>query len=75
VGTWSPFHGDLTEADLREARALGLRVLPWTVNDRPTMERLIAWGVDGLITDDPELGREAMAARGVALPGAVPAPR
>jgi hypothetical protein len=24
--------------------------------------------VDGLITDDPERGREAMAARGLALP-------
>lgn len=68
AGIWSPFHGDLTEADVREAQSLGLRVLPWTVNDRPTMERLIAWGVDGLITDDPERGREAMAARGLALP-------
>lgn len=71
AGTWSPFHGDLTEADLREARALGLRVLPWTVNDRPTMERLIAWGVDGLITDDPGLAREAMAARDLPLPAAL----
>lgn len=68
AGTWSPFHGDLTEADLREAQALGLRVVPWTVNDRPTMERLLGWGVDGLITDHPERGRAAMAARGLPLP-------
>ena len=35
------------------AKALGLKVIPWTVNERADMERLIALGVDGIITDYP----------------------
>jgi glycerophosphoryl diester phosphodiesterase len=65
---WSPFHGDLTPEALAEARALGLEVVVWTVNDAPTMERMIDWGVDGIITDDPTLLREVMARRGLPLP-------
>lgn len=65
---WSPNHRDLTEASLAEARLLGLTVLPWTVNDVPTMERLVGWGVDGIITDRPDLLRAVLAARGMPLP-------
>ncbi|MGA9568110.1 MAG: glycerophosphodiester phosphodiesterase family protein, partial [Candidatus Korobacteraceae bacterium] len=39
----------------KEAQALGLSVLPWTVNHSPDMCRLIDWGVDGLISDRPNL--------------------
>ena len=70
---WSPNAGALTEALVREAHALGLRVIPWTVNDPADMERLIDWGVDGLITDYPDRLRAALAARGMPLPPAVPA--
>ncbi|HVY16766.1 MAG TPA: glycerophosphodiester phosphodiesterase [Rhodopila sp.] len=52
---WAPFHAALTEDDVREAHALGLSVLPWTVNEPKDMRRLIAWGVDGLISDRPDL--------------------
>ena len=52
---WSPNFRDLTPERLAEARALGLRVIPWTVNDPADIERLMAWGVDGLISDDPAL--------------------
>lgn len=69
---WSPHFRDLTEAIVAEARALGLTVLPWTVNDAPTMERLIGWGVDGIITDRPDILRGVMAARGMALPPPAP---
>ncbi len=65
---WSPFHGDLTEALLAEARALGLKVVPWTVNDPAVIERLLDWRVDGLISDYPDRVRVAMAKRGMALP-------
>jgi glycerophosphoryl diester phosphodiesterase len=54
-GTWAPEHASLTEAAVREAHALGLRVVPWTVNQPDDMRRLIAWGVDGLISDRPDL--------------------
>ena len=44
---------------------LGLKVLVWTVNDPPTMERMLDMGIDGLITDRPDLGRKALEARGI----------
>ena len=46
----------------REAHALALKVLPWTVND-PDMAALIDAGADGLITDYPDRAREVMARR------------
>jgi glycerophosphoryl diester phosphodiesterase len=69
---WSPFHGDLTEASLQEAKRLGLAVVPWTVNDEPTMRRLAQMGVDGLITDYPDRLRKVLAELGVALPAPTP---
>jgi glycerophosphoryl diester phosphodiesterase len=49
-GSWAPNGGALTEALVKEAQALGLKVTPWTVNAPADMERFIAWGVDGIIT-------------------------
>jgi glycerophosphoryl diester phosphodiesterase len=69
---WSPNHRDLTEAQAKEAKGLGLQVVPWTVNDPPDMERLIGWGVDGIITDYPDRLREVMAAKGLPLPRPTP---
>ena len=40
---------------LRTARDLGLPVLVWTVNEAAEMERLLRLGVDGIITDRPDL--------------------
>jgi glycerophosphoryl diester phosphodiesterase len=66
--TWSPHHSNLSQAVLRRSRALGLRVIPWTVNEPADMERLLDWGVDGLITDRPDRLRAVMQQRGMALP-------
>jgi glycerophosphoryl diester phosphodiesterase len=52
---WAPDHSDLTEALVQEAHARGLSVLPWTVNYPRDMRRLIGWGVDGLISDRPDV--------------------
>ena len=52
---WAPDHRDLTAAAVDEAHALGLLVLPWTVNEPAEMCRLIGWGVDGMISDRPDL--------------------
>jgi len=41
-----------------------MRVIPWTVNDAEAMERLIGLGVDGLITDYPDVGVEVVARLG-----------
>jgi glycerophosphoryl diester phosphodiesterase len=65
---WSPNFHDLSSRLVEEAHALGLQVLPWTVNESTDMERLIGWGVDGLITDYPDRARDVMRARGLPLP-------
>lgn len=58
--SWAAEHAALTQAELEEAHALGLRVVPWTVNEAADMARLMAWGVDGLITDSPDVLRSLL---------------
>lgn len=53
---YSPHYGLVTESLLRDAHARGIRVIPWTVNTLADMQRLKKLGVDGLITDYPDLG-------------------
>jgi glycerophosphoryl diester phosphodiesterase len=52
--TWSPHYRNLNEGALRTAHSLGLKVVPWTVNEVADMQRLIELGVDGIITDYPD---------------------
>ena len=33
---------------------MGMKVIPWTVNEPADMQRMIDWGVDGIITDYPD---------------------
>jgi glycerophosphoryl diester phosphodiesterase len=65
---WSPHFRDVTPEAVAEAHGLGLRVIPWTVNRPEDMDTMIDRGVDGLITDRPDLGRESLARKGLALP-------
>ena len=65
---WSPYFGDVDEAKIREAQALGLKVVVWTVNQMKDIERMLAWKVDGIISDYPDRVRDAMQRRGMALP-------
>lgn len=70
---WSPNLGDLVAAtQVEEAHALGLKVIPWTINEAADMEKFIDMKVDGIITDRPDRLREVMKRRGVALPAATP---
>lgn len=68
AAVWSPDATGLTSAALREAHALGLRVVVWTVNDPAEMGRLIDLGVDGIISDRPDLLRSTAASKGLTLP-------
>ncbi len=78
----SPVHGDpqggsvldpgyqpfTTQELVDEAHAAGIAVIPWTVNDIATMDQLLSYGVDGLITDYPDRLRDLLDIRGYALP-------
>ena len=65
---WSPLYRNAKTDDVAAAKALGLKVIPWTVNDRTDMERFIALGVDGIITDYPDRLRAVMAEKNMPLP-------
>lgn len=45
----------LTPALVRRAHDAGLRVDVWTVNEEADMRRLLGWGVDGIMTDRPDV--------------------
>ena len=45
----------MTERFVREAHAKNIAVEPWTVDDPELMKKYIEWGVDGIITDRPDL--------------------
>ena len=69
---WSPDALDLTPGVIAEAHALGLTVIPWTVNDPKDMANALAAGVDGMITDRPELLRALLVSKGIAVPPPTP---
>jgi len=52
---WAPNQRYLTPAMVAEAHALGIVVIPWTVNDAAMMAKLLDMGVDGIISDRPDL--------------------
>ena len=69
---WSPYYAETTREQVKEAQSLGLKVVVWTVNDPADMRRMIEWGVDGIISDRPDLLRKTAGGMGVSLPLATP---
>ena len=65
--TIGPRHDVVTRGLVDAAHALGLRVVPWTVNDVRQMSDLMELGVDGLVTDEPSLAREVAQSRFAAV--------
>jgi glycerophosphoryl diester phosphodiesterase len=72
---WEPEDVELTKATLDEAHRLGLKVVVWTwpehsgtVFNAGLVSKLISWGVDGIITDDPGMLISMLAARNYPLP-------
>ncbi|MBE2207265.1 MAG: glycerophosphodiester phosphodiesterase, partial [Saprospiraceae bacterium] len=53
-------------------QALGLKVLAWTVNSPSQIAGVMDMGVDGVVTDRPDVAREEMKRRGMALPASTP---
>lgn len=50
---YSPDYKLLSKGEIKYIHGLGMRVIPWTVNDEKEMQELKTWGVDGIITDYP----------------------
>jgi len=59
---WGPFQMDVEEWHIKEAKNLGIKCVPWGYPEKEGCEfntmqitKLISWGVDGIITDRPDL--------------------
>lgn len=50
---YSPNQGLMTKELVEECKAKGIKIVPWTVNNKGAMRSYIAMGVDGIITDFP----------------------
>nr|WP_245550663.1 glycerophosphodiester phosphodiesterase [Nocardia niigatensis] len=53
---------------VRAAHGMGIKVIPWTVNDKATIGLVLDQGVDGIITDYPNRARDVLQERGYPLP-------
>jgi len=69
---WSPYFGDVTPELITEAHDLKLRVVVWTVNKSDDIARMIDIGVDGIISDRPDVLRKIAGDKGIALPKSFP---
>lgn len=69
----SPSHTLITAEMVDEAHASDLQVIPYTVDEPSVMDHLIELGVDGLITNRPDVLRTILQSRGLALPRRYPA--
>jgi len=65
---WGPETQQLTKKLVDEAHSYGLKVVTWTADTPKVIERMISYGVDGIISDRPDLVRGLMADRGLKLP-------
>ncbi len=45
----------ITSKLVQAVHSAGKTMITWTVNDEKAMQRLASWGVDGIISDDPQL--------------------
>ncbi|HFK5570607.1 TPA: glycerophosphodiester phosphodiesterase family protein [Elizabethkingia meningoseptica] len=52
---YSPDHTLVTPELVKECHALGMKVIPWTVNSKERLQQLKAMGIDGIISDDPRI--------------------
>lgn len=61
----NPNHTTIDKAYVKRVQDAGLTIMPYTINDRSRMDTVLGWGVDGFITDFPDVGQQAIAARRV----------
>ena len=61
-------NGQVPVAELQKA---GIKIVPWTTNDPEKMKAVIRTGVDGLISDRPDLLQKVVAEERAAKPGSL----
>ena len=54
----------VTRRFIDAAHGLGVQVHVWTIDDRAEIERLLDLGVDGIMSDEPEVLKDVLVARG-----------
>lgn len=65
---WCPLYTNVTPELVAEAHAKNIKVIPWTADTKQDMIKLISAGVDGIITNRPDLLREVMQELDMTLP-------
>lgn len=63
----SPYYTEISKQDVDEAHSLGIKVVPWTVNNEKDMNMLLDMGVDGIISDKPWLLKQVLEKRNIKL--------
>lgn len=63
----SPYYTEISKQDVDEAHSLGMKVVPWTVNNKKDMNMLLDMGVDGIISDKPWLLKQVLEKRNIKL--------
>jgi glycerophosphoryl diester phosphodiesterase len=58
--TYNPSHRLVKEKIVKDAHRKGMKVMVWTVNDAEEMKTLSAMGVDGIITDYPDVALKVL---------------
>lgn len=53
-------HGVVSRAAVERCRAAGVAVWAWTVNSEDVLARVLAAGVDGVVSDDPRIFRATL---------------
>lgn len=71
---WEPYELCVTKQQIDHAHNLGLKVIPWGWTEQehtdfnyPKIKQLIDWGVDGIITDRPDILKGVLAVKGQSL--------
>lgn len=52
---YSPYYKTVTAETVKICHDKGMQIIPWTVNTKPEIDALVQLGVDGIITDYPNL--------------------
>jgi glycerophosphoryl diester phosphodiesterase len=61
----SPHYLLITKAKVQKAQKAGVKVVPWTANSAGVWDRMIGYGVDAIISDDPGALIEHLKAKGL----------